>query len=338
MLSKILLNKVNKYIDINSENISIIETTNSINIQPLLKKVSLECIVNTEKVNNIRWINKFHEGVNELLDKDGIYLSCGETIIQREKRVKKKVPFGFKSILNLIDFVYKRVLPKLPITKYIYFAFSKGHNRVVSKAEILGRIISCGFEVLEYFEYNNLLYVISKKTKEPAFDMEVSYGPLFKMKRVGFMGQTIGVYKFRTMHPYSEYCQQLVINENKLDNSGKIAKDFRITKWGKVMRKVWIDELPMIINYLKGELKLVGVRPLSYGYFEKYPKDMQNLRITIKPGLIPPYYADMPKNWNEIIASEKRYIEKYKKNPLKTDCIYFIRVFVNILFKKARSA
>ena len=55
-------------------------------------------------------------------------------------------------------------------------------------------------------------------------------------------------------------------------------------------------------------MKLVGVRPLSQHYFSLYTKELQDKRILCKPGLVPPYYADMPKNLDEIIASEMRYL------------------------------
>ena len=93
----------------------------------------------------------------------------------------------------------------------------------------------------------------------------------------------------------------------------------------------------MIFNLLKGDLRLVGVRPLSVSYFDKYPKDLQKLRINFKPGLIPPYYADMPKNFDEILLSERKYLNKKQKSPFLTDLIYFQRAFVNIVFKGARS-
>ena len=167
--------------------------------------------------------------------------------------------------------------------------------------------------------------------------MEVSYGPLFKMNRIGYKGKVIGVYKMRTMYPYSEYCQELIIKENDLDKSGKVSNDFRVTYWGRIFRKYWIDELPMLINFFKGELNLVGVRPLSKNYFNRYPKELQDLRTQFKPGLIPPYYADIPKNFEEILESEKIYILRRIKSPIVTDIQYFLRAFVNIVFKEARS-
>ena len=231
-------------------------------------KAPLDFIINLEKVNNIRRINKFHEGINSALSQKGLYVSVAEILEERRIRIQGKTPFGFKSIVRIIDFLLKRVFPKLPVLKVIYFFITQGRDRVISKSEVLGRLISCGFNILEYFEYQNMLYVISKKVKEPDFNMKVSYGPLFKMNRVGFRGKIIGVYKFRTMYPYSEYCQSLIINENKLASSGKVLNDFRVTTWGKLFRKFWIDEIPMFINFFKGELSLVGVRPLSKNYFQ----------------------------------------------------------------------
>ena len=56
-----------------------------------------------------------------------------------------------------------------------------------------------------------------------------------------------------------------------------------------------------------------------------------------KPGLLPPYYADMPKTLEEIMSSELKYLEAYEKSPFATDVKYFFKVFYNIIIKKARS-
>src|SRR5690625_6535201 len=79
----------------------------------------------------------------------------------------------------------------------------------------------------------------------------------------------------------------------------------------------------MFINYFRGDLKLVGVRPLSTHYFELYPRELQDLRIQVKPGLVPPYYADLPSGLEEIQESEKRYLEAYLEHPWRTDIRYF---------------
>ncbi|MFU8861415.1 MAG: sugar transferase, partial [Cyclonatronaceae bacterium] len=124
---------------------------------------------------------------------------------------------------------------------------------------------------------------------------------------------------------------------NNLKEGGKLDNDYRITSWGRLMRKLWIDELPMFLNLLKGEMKLVGVRPLSQHYFHLYPEDVQRLRISTRPGLVPPFYADLPKTFEEIVESERRYLFAYKEHPVRTDISYFFKAARNILIKKARS-
>ncbi len=105
-----------------------------------------------------------------------------------------------------------------------------------------------------------------------------------------------------------------------------------------MMRRFWLDELPMLYNWLKGDLQLVGVRPLSNQYLSLYTEELRELRAKVKPGLIPPYYADMPTTLEEIMASEVRYIRAYLARPARTQVTYFFKCFVNIAFRHARSA
>jgi lipopolysaccharide/colanic/teichoic acid biosynthesis glycosyltransferase len=181
------------------------------------------------------------------------------------------------------------------------------------------------------------MFFVVRKIKEPAFDYNPTYGPLISLKRYGKGGKIIKVYKMRTMHAYSEYLQDFVYKQNKLQEGGKFKNDFRITTVGRVMRKLWIDELPMLLNVLKGDLKIVGVRPLSSHYMNLYREDLRERRKNYKPGLVPPFYADMPKTLEEIMESEERYMDAYDKNPWRTDWKYFWKAFNNIVFKHARS-
>ena len=186
-------------------------------------------------------------------------------------------------------------------------------------------------------ELNNKLYFKAQRIKEPSTDSKPSTGLLLRINRIGYNGKPITVYKFRTMHPYAQYIQSYVFEQNDLQEGGKFANDFRITKWGRWMRRFWIDEIPMIYNILRGDLKLVGVRPLSEHYLSLYTPEHKVLRVKGKPGLIPPFYADMPKNLEEIMESESRYIQSYVQDPFQTDLIYLKKAFSNIFLNKARS-
>jgi len=294
-------------------------------------------IVNLRRINDIPRINKFFEEVNAKLPPGGLFIDCVETTGQRRTRIMAKFPPVLNSVYYFLDFILKRVFPKLPVTKEIYFFLTRGNNRVLSKAETFGRLYSCGFELVEEARSNNMLFFAARKIKAPAFDMQPTYGPLIKLRRHGKNGSMIGVYKMRTMHPFSEYLQQYIFERNDLAVGGKIANDFRITSAGRIMRRLWLDELPMLINLLKGDLKLVGVRPLSKHYFSLYPEAMQQRRSKYRPGLVPPFYADMPKSFEDIVDSERRYLDAYDKHPWKTDWRYFWKAVNNILIKRARS-
>lgn len=294
-------------------------------------------IVNLRRINDIRRINKFFEATNEHLPMGGRFVGCVETKAMRKARILKKFPAGLNWAYYTGDFVFKRIFPKMPVLKKLYFSITKGRNRVITSVEALGRLYSCGFKVVGLEERGKLLYFIAEKVKEPDYNLQPSYGPLFTMKRTGKDGKFIYVYKLRTMHPYAEYLQEYIYEQNKLCEGGKFKNDFRITTVGRFCRKFWLDELPMVLNVLKGDLKLVGVRPLSSHYLSLYTTELQEKRRNVKPGLLPPFYADMPKTLDDIIASELRYLDAYQKNPLKTDLMYLYKICHNIIIKKARS-
>ena len=194
------------------------------------------------------------------------------------------------------------------------------------------------FKVIDTIEMGRKTVVQLIKDSTTTNTQAKKYSYLIKLPRTGKNGKRIYVYKFRTMQPYSEYIQDFVIEKNGLNEDGTIKDDFRITKLGKFLRKYWLDELPMLINFIKGDLKLIGFRPLSDTMLKTYPKEYVKERNNYKPGLIPPYYIDRPDGFDEIIESEKRYIEKYKKNGLKTDIIYFYKFLNAIFFKGVRSS
>ncbi len=179
--------------------------------------------------------------------------------------------------------------------------------------------------------------MIAQKVKEPIRDTKPNTGPFIRLRRIGKNGKEFGVYKLRTMYSYSEYIQPYIYKQLGLAKGGKISNDYRVSPLGRFLRKTWLDELPMLINWIKGDMKFVGVRPLSSHYFSLYSKELQELRTKVKPGLFPPFYADMPETLEEIQESEIRYIKSYLKRPFYTDCRYFFKTFVNIAFKGKRS-
>lgn len=230
-------------------------------------------------------------------------------------------------------------MPKLLLTRRFYYFLTGGNDRIFTKAEVLGRLYCFGFKVKVLKKVGQLTYVISQRIKQPETVQKRNYGPLIRLRRFGENKKPIDVYKMRTMHPYSEYLQSYVYEQNSLNQEGKFNRDIRISTIGSFMRKYWIDELPMIINLLKREMKLVGVRPLSSQYFHLYSKELQEKRIKYKPGLLPPYYADMPRSFDEIQESEMKYLIACEtKGVIKTDLRYLFLILKNILIRNARSS
>ncbi len=298
------------------------------------------CVINRQRINDIRYINKFFESVNENLADGGYLVGCVEPLHVRRRRVLQRYPRPLNKAYYALDFLVTRVWPKLPRLRRVYFALTKGRGRVISEMETYGRLYSCGFRLVDSREINGHVYFVAEKVKAPDYNEEATYGPFIVLKRVGKHGKILRVYKMRTMAPYSEYVQQFIFERNGAGGIGtgsKFNNDPRITTLGRFMRKYWIDELPMLYNLLRGDLKLFGVRPISQHYFSLFPEDFQEYRKKFKPGLIPPVYVEIPKSLEDTVAIERRYLEAYEHNPLWTDIRYLSIALYNIFIKRVRS-
>lgn len=301
------------------------------------KTKSLKLVVHLCSLNKIWYLDSILSYSNYCLEDGGcIACHCTTSGIRKEK-IMRQNPVVINKVLFFLDYCWHRVIPKLYLTKGFYYWMTKGRMRALTRVEVLGRLYRAGFDVIHEEISHGEFYVIASKVKESIHDDKPSSGLLIRLKRTGKDGKIIGVYKLRTMFSYSEYLQPYIYKQGGLCTGGKIADDYRVNTIGKFLRRVWLDELPMLINWFKGDLKLVGVRPLSAHYFSLYSKELQELRIKTKPGLLPPYYADMPTTLEEIQESEKRYLYAYLKNPIKTDWIYFWKVIANIVFMGKRS-
>ncbi|MCK4667957.1 sugar transferase [Candidatus Dependentiae bacterium] len=332
-----IIEYISSFINFSESSTFHASTTTRFNIDKLPPR-QFTNIVNIQKINDIRWINKFFESVNNKIPKGGYFIGTAETYQLRNKYLFNKYPVIINFFAVQSNFFVRRVFPKLPVFKKLYFFLTKGRGRGLSKAETLGRLASCGFEIIEYKEINNLLIFITKKIKEPVYDLNPSYGPLFKMRRVGKNGKIIYVYKFRTMHPYAEYLQDFILKQSGYSENGKPANDFRLTTWGKFMRRYWLDELPQLINVLKGDMVLVGIRPLSKRFLQEYPEDVIKMRLKRKPGCVPPYVAHLKQEVSEYIESERKYLTDKEKYPYTTDIKIFFTALFNIFTHKIRSS
>lgn len=113
-----------------------------------------------------------------------------------------------------------------------------------------------------------------------------SPGPLiFKQQRIGRNGRVFNIYKLRSMYVDAEERKAALMAQNKMDGlMFKMDDDPRITKVGKVIRKLSIDELPQFWNVVKGDMSLVGTRPPTIDEFEQYESHHKR-RLSLKPGI-----------------------------------------------------
>ena len=334
---KEVLEYISEYANMASPGTEVFVTAELFNIE-FTNGETVRALINLKRVNDLAEPNELFKVVNKKLPLGGIYIGCVETVGSRRRRILDKYHPVISYPLYIIDFILKRVFPKISLTRKINRLLTRGLNKVLSKTETLGRLAACGFKVIDSQEIGYMTYFICEKAAEPVINGSESLGFFIKLKRVGQDGKLFNVYKFRTMHPYAGYLQDYVHENNSFTAGCKFNNDFRVTSWGRFLRKFWIDEQPMWLNWLKREMKLVGVRPLSEHYFGLYPEEVQQRRLKHKPGLIPPFYVDLPKTFEEIIESECKYLDAYEKNPLLTDFRYFLLAFYNIFIKRARSA
>jgi len=142
-----------------------------------------------------------------------------------------------------------------------------------------------------------------------------SHGPVFyRGTRAGTKGQPFKIYKFRTM----------VIDAEKKGGPSTADDDTRITRVGKILRKIKLDELPQLLNILEGDMSFVGPRPEVYFYVDMYNEEEKNI-LNVKPGI-----TDRASIWNSdegailkgSIDPEKTYMEKIRPTKIKLQLEY----------------
>ena len=138
-------------------------------------------------------------------------------------------------------------------------------------------------------------------------------GAIFRQRRVGRDGKLFWLYKFRTMCPDAEEQLNELLSQNQMDGPVfKIKGDPRITRVGRFLRKTSLDELPQLLNVLRGDMSIVGPRPALPREVELY-SDYQRQRLYVTPGLscywqIAPHRNEM--SFDEWVALDLKYIQE----------------------------
>lgn len=151
----------------------------------------------------------------------------------------------------------------------------------------------------------------------------------FVQERTGKNGKIFRMYKFRSMSINAQELHAGLLEKNEMDGPAfKMKNDPRITKVGRFIRKTSIDELPQLINIIKGDMSIVGPRPLPT-YETAQCNEYQNQRLQVKPGLTCYWQcsgrSDIP--FDEWMEMDLKYIEDMS---IWTDIKIIIKTFVAI--------
>ncbi|MEG9295984.1 sugar transferase [Mangrovibacillus sp. Mu-81] len=193
--------------------------------------------------------------------------------------------------------------------------------------DIIGAVVGL-IMVLPLFVLISILYIAGE-----------SKGPvIFKQSRVGKNGEEFKIYKFRSMVLNAE--EKLKSNrqlyQKYLENNYKLEpnEDPRITNLGRFLRKTSLDEIPQLLNVLKGEMSLVGPRPVVTVELEEY-EDKVNQFLAVKPGITGFWQVSGRSNvgYPERVDLELYYV--YNQSLLMDLKIIFFTILIVILKKGA---
>lgn len=216
--------------------------------------------------------------------------------------------------------VQPNIKEKVEVRKVLY----KVVKRLI---DILGGLVGCVLLV----PITVAVYIARKVLKEDD-------GPMFyEHLRYGKDGKKFRIYKFRSMcidadKKLKEYLEQNEEARIEFEENHKLKDDPRITKLGKFIRKTSIDELPQFINVLKGDMSLIGPRPIVDGEIEKYGENKDKF-LSVRPGLTGYWAAN---GRSDITYEERMKMELYYVDNIsfKLDIQIFFKTIISVMKKE----
>ncbi len=163
-------------------------------------------------------------------------------------------------------------------------------------------------------------------------------GPvLFRQKRIGFRGAAFPCLKFRTMVPDAEaalarHLRECPMAAREWEKDQKLRIDPRVTKIGRFLRKYSLDELPQLFNVLKGEMSIVGPRPIVYQEAQRYGADF-NYYISVRPGITGLWQVSgrNDTSYSYRVMLDKEYAQNHT---IWGDVIIILKTFAVVFFAK----
>jgi exopolysaccharide biosynthesis polyprenyl glycosylphosphotransferase len=278
--------------------------------------------------NTIMLPLKFGEVLNDLMEVDLV----DEVLYYKDKINVKEVRLILSSCEELgITFRLKYKEPESNISNAIKTTFANEkfltfinipHNSIALTAK---RIMDVTISLLGLIVLSPLFMILSIVIKIS------SKGPLFfRQTRVGLRGRLFRLYKFRTMILNAEELRKKLEYLNEVDGPVfKIKDDPRVTRAGRILRSFGLDELPQLLNVLKGEMSLIGPRPPLQRETNQY-KRWQLRRLSVRPGLSCFWQIKPERNnikFEKWMEMDLAYIDNWS---LRLDFIILIRTIRNI--------
>lgn len=243
------------------------------------------------------------------LDQVYIIQKNGEELPFTQKYVDICIDMGV-TVRLVVDFYKRRransyvsTVGTYPVITYHTITLNSYEQMVKRIMDILGGLVG-----IILFSPFMLVTAIAIKLDSP--------GPvLFKQTRVGQNGRHFKIYKFRSMYLDAEERKKELMAQNEMEGGVmfKMKDDPRITRVGKVIRKLSIDELPQFFNVIEGTMSLVGTRPPTLDEVEKYQRK-QWRRISIKPGITGLWQVNgrsKVTNFDDIVEMDVEYIDNW---------------------------
>lgn len=254
-------------------------------------------------------------------------LVVGSKKLTSEKGLKRTLYNCLKYRINIIDIAkaYEIIFQKIPIKNLDYLWFlenlQEGKKELFDKVKRIADIMLASFFLLVSLPFWLIIALLIKID---------SQGPIFyRQKRVGKDRKTFWLFKFRSM-------------QKEAEKDGPVwaeKKDPRVTRMGKILRKLHLDELPQMINIIKGDISLIGPRPERPIFVKRLEEQIPHyhLRHLIKPGFTG--WAQIKFKYGRTVADsfDKFQYDLYyiKNRSLMLDLIILVKTF-QLFFKRER--
>ena len=252
-----------------------------------------------EKLIKSRWIDQVVVTAHHLQPETVAKLMA---ICERADIQFTMVP-SFLEILTAQSQIYD--VAGIPVVTMEERVFQR-RNRILKRAMDLFLLSALFLVTSPFLVPLIVIVIISIKVESP--------GPvLFRQQRVGKGGRPIMLFKFRSMCEDAETLKERLMHLNEVKGAlFKIKEDPRMTRVGKFIRRYSIDELPQLINVLKGQMSLVGPRPPVPEEAEKY-EEWQTKRFDLLPGMVglPQVSGRSDLTFDEVIRLDLYYIENW---------------------------